>query len=57
MTSLAQQLKKLAVPHTQAVLGEDKRRASLLFDPKEAATLDKETVHAIGKGNAQLHIG
>jgi len=48
MTSLAQQLQRLAVPHTQAVLGEDKQRLSLLFDPKEAANLDREAVFAIG---------
>jgi U3 small nucleolar RNA-associated protein 10 len=48
MTSLALQLQRLAVPHTQAILGEDKKRPSLLFDPKEAANLDKETVYGIG---------
>ncbi|XP_064652664.1 HEAT repeat-containing protein 1-like [Lineus longissimus] len=48
MTSLALQLQKLSVPHTQAILGEDKKRPSLLFDPKEAANLDKETVYGIG---------
>ena len=49
MTSLAQQLKRLAVPHTQQVLGDDRRKASLLFDPKEAANIDKETFYALGK--------
>ncbi|XP_052775291.1 HEAT repeat-containing protein 1-like [Mya arenaria] len=48
MTSLAKQLQKLAVPHTQAILGEDKKKASLLFDHKEAATIDRETFHALG---------
>lgn len=48
MTSLAKQLERLAVPHIRAVYGEDKRRKSLLFDPKEAAALDKEAIYAIG---------
>ncbi|XP_062578566.1 HEAT repeat-containing protein 1-like [Saccostrea cucullata] len=55
MTSLAKQLERLAVPHTRAVYGEDKRRKSLLFDPREAAALDKEAVFAIGtNGIAEL---
>ena len=50
MTSLAQQLKKLAVPQAQSALGlPDKERKSLLFDVKEAANFDKETFYAIGK--------
>ncbi len=49
MTSLAQKLKQLAVSHTQAVFAPDKSRASLLFDPKDAANLDKEAIFAIGK--------
>ena len=48
MTSLAKQLQRLAVPHTQAVLGDDRWKASLLFDPKEAASIDTETYHALG---------
>ncbi|XP_052257206.1 HEAT repeat-containing protein 1-like isoform X2 [Dreissena polymorpha] len=48
MTSLAKQLQRLAVPHTQTILGEDKKKASLLFDPKEAASIDRETFHALG---------
>lgn len=48
MTSLAKQLQRLAVPHTQAVLGDDRKKASLLFDPKEAASIDRETFHEIG---------
>lgn len=49
MTSLANQLKSLAVPHTQAILGDDKKRVSLLFDPTEAANIDKDAVFAIGE--------
>ncbi|KAK5645643.1 hypothetical protein RI129_004107 [Pyrocoelia pectoralis] len=46
-TSLAEQLQRLAVPQTTR-LQQDKKRASLLFDPKEAASLNKETVYQIG---------
>lgn len=46
-TSLAEQLKRLALPQTTA-LKRDKKRPSLLFDPKEAANLSKETVYQIG---------
>ncbi|XP_064605769.1 LOW QUALITY PROTEIN: HEAT repeat-containing protein 1-like [Liolophura sinensis] len=48
MSSLAKQLQRLAVPHTQALFGRDTSRSSLLFDPKEAAQLDKETFFALG---------
>lgn len=47
MTSLAQQLQKLAVPQT-SLLTRDKKRASLLFDPKEAASIDRDTYYDIG---------
>lgn len=46
-TSLAAQLKKLRTPQTNLLL-QDKKRASLLFDPKEAANLDRDTVLNIG---------
>lgn len=49
MTSLASQLKSLALPHTQAILGDERKRVSLLFDPTEAANLDKEAVFAVGE--------
>ena len=51
MTSLALQLKQLAVPHTAVSLVADKKRVSLLFDPKEAANLDREAVFALGLYN------
>ncbi|CAD1476631.1 unnamed protein product, partial [Heterotrigona itama] len=51
-TSLAEQLKKLRTPQTQ-ILYQDKKRASLLFDPREAANLDKETVLSIGQNGLQ----
>lgn len=47
-TSLAEQLKRLQTPQT-ALFIQKKKRASLLFDPKEAANLDRETVFEIGK--------
>ncbi|XP_057330198.1 HEAT repeat-containing protein 1 homolog [Microplitis mediator] len=47
-TSLAAQLKKLEAPQTSLLL-QDKKRPSLLFDPKEAANLDREKVFKIGK--------
>ncbi|KAK9306181.1 hypothetical protein QLX08_003072 [Tetragonisca angustula] len=51
-TSLAEQLKKLRTPQTK-ILHQDKKRASLLFDPREAANLDKETVLSIGQNGLQ----
>ncbi|XP_036142553.1 HEAT repeat-containing protein 1 [Monomorium pharaonis] len=51
-TSLAAQLKKLRTPQTNLLL-QDKKRASLLFDPKEAANLDRDTVLSIGQSGLQ----
>lgn len=48
MTTLSQQLKRLAVPQTQ-IYRPGIKRASFLFEPNEAAGLDKETVFALGK--------
>lgn len=48
MTSLSRQLRKLAAPQT-ALLTLDKKKPSLLFDPREAANLDRDTVYEIGK--------
>lgn len=49
MTTLAAQLRKLQTPQTALL---DQRtttsRASLLFDAKEAATLDRDIIFAIG---------
>ncbi|XP_007527955.1 HEAT repeat-containing protein 1 isoform X2 [Erinaceus europaeus] len=47
-TSLAQQLKRLALPQSDPSLLSRDEVASLLFDPKEAATVDRETAFAIG---------
>ncbi|XP_069672379.1 HEAT repeat-containing protein 1 [Periplaneta americana] len=46
-TSLAQQLKRLALPQT-SLLVQGKTRPSLLFDPREAAKFDRETFYDIG---------
>lgn len=46
-TSLADQLQRLKVPETSVLL-RDNKRPSLLFNPKEAAALSKETVYQIG---------
>lgn len=47
-TSLARQLRKLATPQT-SLLKESRKRVSFLFDPREAAALDVDTVYAIGE--------
>jgi hypothetical protein len=46
-TSLAEQLKKLAVPQTSLLI-QGKTRPSLLFDPREAAKFDKDSIYEIG---------
>uniref|UniRef100_A0A8C0R8Q6 HEAT repeat-containing protein 1 n=1 Tax=Canis lupus dingo TaxID=286419 RepID=A0A8C0R8Q6_CANLU len=48
MTSLAQQLQRLALPQSDRSLLSRDEVASLLFDPKEAATVDRDTAFAIG---------
>ncbi|XP_066552649.1 HEAT repeat-containing protein 1 [Amia ocellicauda] len=48
MTSLANQLKRLALPQNDPSLLSRKEVDSLLFDPKEAATIDRDTFFAIG---------
>lgn len=47
-TSLAEQLKRLAVPQTSILDTRDKKRDSFLFDPKEAASFSKEIFYQIG---------
>lgn len=49
MTSLAHQLKRLALPQNDASLLTRKEIASLLFDPKDAATIDRSTFYALGE--------
>lgn len=58
MTSLAHQLKRLALPQSDPNLLTRKEVASLLFDPKDAATMDRSTFYALGKSclwSSSLH--
>lgn len=48
MTSLSLQLKRLALPQTDPNLFTRKEVASLLFEPKDAATMDNSTFYALG---------
>uniref|UniRef100_A0A8C3JFG8 HEAT repeat-containing protein 1 n=1 Tax=Calidris pygmaea TaxID=425635 RepID=A0A8C3JFG8_9CHAR len=48
MTSLAEQLKRLALPQTDPSLLSRSEAASLLFSSKEAASIDRDTFFAIG---------
>ncbi|XP_029449670.1 HEAT repeat-containing protein 1 [Rhinatrema bivittatum] len=48
MTSLAHQLKRLALPQNDPSLLVRRETASLLFDCKEAANIDRDTFFAIG---------
>jgi U3 small nucleolar RNA-associated protein 10 len=58
VTSLSQQLKSLQVPQTQWLLNTEKqRRVSFLYDPKEAANLDSESVYCLAlNGLEQLKL-
>ncbi|KAJ7416715.1 hypothetical protein WISP_69263 [Willisornis vidua] len=48
MTSLAEQLKRLALPENDPSLLDRSEAASLLFTCREAATIDRDTFFAIG---------
>ncbi|XP_040922730.1 HEAT repeat-containing protein 1 isoform X2 [Toxotes jaculatrix] len=48
MTSLAHQLKRLALPQSDPSLLTRTEVASLLFDPKDAASMDRSTFYALG---------
>lgn len=48
-TSLAEQLRRLAAPQTSILDQRDKKKPSLLFEPKEAATFERATVLDIGR--------
>lgn len=52
MTSLAEQLRKLKTPQTSKLL-DSKKRASILFDAREAAEKDSETIFDIGYSGLQ----
>ncbi|XP_055858614.1 HEAT repeat-containing protein 1 homolog [Episyrphus balteatus] len=47
MTSLSQQLRRLAVPQTSNLV-DLKKRPSILFEPDVAATKDKKTIYDLG---------
>lgn len=49
MTSLAHQLKRLALPQSDPALLTRRVVASLLFDPHDAATMDRSTFYALGR--------
>ncbi|XP_069787090.1 HEAT repeat-containing protein 1 isoform X2 [Narcine bancroftii] len=57
MTSLAYQLKRLALPQTDSSLFSRKEIASLLFDCKEAAAIDRDTFFAIGSTGLEELVG
>ncbi|XP_078085724.1 HEAT repeat-containing protein 1 isoform X2 [Mustelus asterias] len=57
MTSLAFQLKRLALPQNDLSLLSRKESASLLFDCKEAASIDRDTFFAIGCTGLEELIG
>ncbi|CAN9508835.1 unnamed protein product [Ophioblennius macclurei] len=57
MTSLAQQLKKLALPQNDRSLFGRREVASLLFDPKDAATMDRSTFYALGSTGLEELLG
>ncbi|XP_044034092.1 HEAT repeat-containing protein 1 isoform X1 [Siniperca chuatsi] len=48
MTSLAHQLKRLALPQSDASLLTRREVASLLFDPRDAASMDRSSFYALG---------
>jgi hypothetical protein len=48
MTSLARQLQSLQAISVPVKLGTENRRKSLLWETKDAATKDRETVYEIG---------
>lgn len=49
MTSLAHQLKRLALPQNDPNLLSRREIASVLFEPKDAASMDRSTFHALGE--------
>eukprot|EP00794_Sanderia_malayensis_P007770 gene7770-8616_t len=55
MTSLSSQLKSLQLPDELSVLNVQSKRASILFDSRDAADIDLDTVFSIGlSGLAEL---
>lgn len=56
MTSLAHQLKRLALPQSDPNLLTRREVASLLFDPKDAASMDGSTFYALGESRTGFQI-
>ncbi len=54
MTSLAHQLKRLALPQNDSNLFSRRVVASVLFDPKDAASMDRSTFYALGKSHVLI---
>ncbi|XP_036611135.1 HEAT repeat-containing protein 1 isoform X1 [Trichosurus vulpecula] len=57
MTSLSQQLQRLALPQNDPSLLTRREVASLLFDCREAASIDRDTIFAIGCTGLEELIG
>ncbi|KAL2099230.1 hypothetical protein ACEWY4_005710 [Coilia grayii] len=57
MTSLAQQLKRLALPQNDPNLFTRREVVSLLFSPKEAASTDRSTFYALGCNGLEELLG
>lgn len=57
MTSLAHQLKRLALPQSDPNLLTRREVASLLFDPKDAAAMDRSTFYALGESRTGCWCG
>lgn len=51
-TTLFEQLQRLKAPQTGAI-ADPKRKASILFEPKEAATKDRRTIYDLGINGLQ----
>lgn len=52
-TSLSEQLKRLQRPQTSQLV-DSRKRPSILFDAKEAAEKDRETIFEIGLSGLQV---
>ncbi|XP_063039615.1 HEAT repeat-containing protein 1 [Engraulis encrasicolus] len=57
MTSLAQQLKRLALPQNDPNLFTRREVVSVLFNPKEAASTDRSTFYALGCNGLEELLG
>lgn len=55
MTSLSEQLKRLQRPQTSQLV-DQRKRPSILFEAKEAAEKDRETIYEIGLSGRVINI-